>query len=84
MFGVRHNLVEEFSEYKNEMSYLKHRDSSFSRLLDSYNQADKTIYGYEQLRGPVDDTYMGTLKMSRVKLKDQIYRKLQTTHARAF
>lgn len=79
MFGVRHNLAEEFSEFSREMNYLKDNDNTFAELLDSYYRADKKIYGYERKQRPVDDTYMGTLKKWRVRLKDDIYRRLQKT-----
>lgn len=84
MFGVRHNLAEEFAEYSRELHYLKDNDSTFAQLLDSYYRADKKIYGYERKQRPVHDSYLGMLKKWRVKLKDDIYQRLrQTTPAQA-
>lgn len=77
MYGGRHNLVEEFPEYRIAIDHLKVNDSDFARLLAEYDVTDKRIYGIEQQMQPVSDTYVEELKKRRVHLKDQLYSRLR-------
>lgn len=78
MYGVRHNLVEEFPEYSQYIEYLKTNDLEFASLLARYDQTDKRIYGYARNQQATTDAHMEQLKRLRVRLKDSLYRRLRT------
>ena len=77
MYGVRHNVVQDFPEFSSTISHLKERDTAFARLIAQYDEADKRIYGYAQKMCPVADHHLSELKRKRVRLKDKIYAMLQ-------
>lgn len=78
MYGVRHNLNDEFPEYSGYIGYLKTNDLEFASLLARYDETDKRIYGYARQQQPTTDAHMESLKRLRVRLKDVIYRRLKT------
>lgn len=78
MYGVRHNLVEEFPEYSRYIEYLKTNDLEFASLLARYDQTDKRIYGYARNQQSTTDAHMEQLKRLRVRLKDILYQRLRT------
>lgn len=73
MYGIRHDIDQDFPEYHAEISRLKHNDPSFAQLLDEYDDTDKRIYGLEQQLQPVSDGYFAELKRRRVLLKDRLH-----------
>ena len=77
MFGVRHNLAEEFPEFEHTIQYLKFSNPEFAGLIEQYDGTDKKIYGLEQQNLPVSDDYLGKLKKRRVELKDRLYNLLK-------
>ena len=80
MYGVRHHINDEFPEFNTIIERLKNTNQQFARLLEKYNAADKEIYGYEQRRQPVTDSYLEQLKKWRLQLKDQLYNMLRQNH----
>ena len=81
MFGVRHEIIQEFPEFESVISRLKNNDPTFTRLLADYDHADKKIYGIEQQMLPVADNYVHELKRQRLRLKDRLYQFLRETSA---
>jgi len=79
MYGVRHQIANEFPEFSAKIELLKRNDQTFSRLLNKYDETNKKIYGYEQLKQPVANTYF-ELKKWRLRLKDQLYSILRNHH----
>lgn len=73
MYGARHDIAEEFPEFRHRIDVLKSSDSTFSQLLYEYDGMDKKIYGIEQMMLPVSDAYFGQLKKRRVALKDRLF-----------
>lgn len=78
MYGVRHSLANDFPELSQLIDELRSRDREFARLMDEYHRTDKKIYGFEIQQRPVADGYVEQLKRSRLRLKDQLYRILQS------
>ncbi len=76
MYGVRHPITREFPEFSGKIELLKRNNQAFSRLLSKYEETDKKIYGYEQLKQPLASTYF-ELKKWRLVLKDQLYSMLR-------
>lgn len=83
MYGVRHNLNDEFPEYSGYIGYLKTNDLEFASLLARYDETDKRIYGYARKQQPITDAHMESLKRLRVRLKDIIYQRLRSMPALA-
>lgn len=81
MFGVRHNLVQEFPEFATIIHDLKTSNPEFADLVDRYDVTDKKIYGLEQQMLPVSDDYLGKLKKRRLELKDRLYTLLRNHYA---
>ena len=77
MYGVRHHISNEFPEFSTHIEQLKRSNQEFIRLLHKYEETDKEIYGYEQLKKPTSDTYLEQLKKWRLNLKDQLYNMLR-------
>ncbi len=81
MYGVRHPITSEFPEFSGKIELLMRDDQEFSRLLSKYEETDKKIYRYEQLKQPLASTCF-ELKKWRLALKDQLYSMLrQKQHA---
>ncbi|HHM06406.1 MAG TPA: DUF465 domain-containing protein [Gammaproteobacteria bacterium] len=81
MYGVRHDIARDFPEHQSRIEQLKTRDPAFARLLAEYDETDKRIYGLEQQRMPVTDSYFSGLKRHRAHLKDRLYAHLQLATA---
>lgn len=73
MYGIRHDIDQDFPQYRAAISRLKHNDPLFSQILNEYDDTDKRICGLEQQLQPVSDGYFSDLKRRRVLLKDRLY-----------
>ncbi|WP_438966725.1 YdcH family protein [Flavobacterium sp.] len=69
----KHNLVDAFPEFENKIQELKVVDNHFKKMYDSYDELDHEIYRIESLSEPASDEALNNLRMTRVKLKDDIY-----------
>ena len=72
-----HHLVADFPELKARIHHLKLNDRHFARLNEQYEQLDKEVHRIEQEQN-TSDSFLEDLKMRRVRLKDELYRMLQT------
>ncbi len=73
MSHVPHELAEEFPEYKERIHTLKMNDAHFARLSDEYHELNREIHRIEAAGVNVSDAEFETLKLVRVRLKDEIY-----------
>ncbi len=77
MYGEKHNLVNEFPEYKEAIHGLKLNDQHFARLFDRYHVVDQEVYRIEQgIENPADD-YTEQLKKERLALKDSLLKMIK-------
>ncbi len=72
-----HPLIKDFPEYREQIHLLKVGDPRFKALLDEYDHLDKEIYRIDQDIEPVSDEFAKELKVRRVSVKDEIYRRIQ-------
>lgn len=69
-----HPLVKEFPEHKDQIHTLKTEDRHFARLMEQYEDLDKTVFRIESGEQPTDDERLEALKLERVALKDELYK----------
>ena len=68
-----HDLLDEFPEYKNEISKLKTDNQDFARLYDEYHKVNAEVRNVEEHDVPISDVAFEELKKHRLKLKDEVY-----------
>ncbi|MBL0356660.1 MAG: DUF465 domain-containing protein [Chitinophagaceae bacterium] len=73
----KHDLLHEFPEHKAKIHELRTSDAHFKKQLDEYHQLDDQIYRIEDGSEITSDEYLNELRLKRVHLKDNLYRKLQ-------
>ncbi len=76
MSHVSHELAEEFPEYKERIHSLKMSDAHFARLFEEYHELNRELHRIEAAGVNVSDTEFESLKLVRVRLKDEIYEML--------
>lgn len=73
---LKHDLVHEFPEHLDKMRELKATDAHFAKLFAEYDEDDHTVKKYELGAEVVSDDALEALKKKRLKIKDEIYKKL--------
>ena len=73
----RHNLIQEFPEYRNRIITLKLESQHFKKLFEEYNDLDNQIYQIELGEQVCSDEFLNELRLKRVHLKDHLYKQLQ-------
>jgi uncharacterized protein len=76
MSNTPHDLHEEFPDQGDRIHRLKTTDAHFARLIDDYNELNRTIHRVESRVEPTTEDVEEDLKRRRVHLKDEIARKL--------
>lgn len=71
-----HPLARDFPELKEKIHARKRDDARFARLNDDYEALDKSIVRIEQGLEHLGSDQLETLKVQRVRLKDELYRLL--------
>ena len=74
---MHHPLIEEFTEYKDQLHELKMSNPHFRRLAHEYEGIDKSISRAEQGIETVNDDYLSEIKKERLHLKDLIFQMLR-------
>ncbi|WP_295534882.1 DUF465 domain-containing protein [uncultured Thioclava sp.] len=74
---MHHPLIEEFTEYKDQLHELKMSNSHFRRLAHEYEGIDKSVSRAEQGIETVNDEYLSEIKKERLHLKDLIFQMLR-------
>ena len=75
-----HALINEFPQFREQIHSLKLESANFANLFDEYHVVDREIVRVEQGVEARSDEALEALKKTRVQLKDQLYRMLQTTN----
>ncbi len=76
MSHVPHEIPDEFPEYKNKIHDLKINNGHFSRLFDEYHELNREIHRIEAAGINTSDEEFESLKLVRLRLKDEIYEML--------
>ncbi len=73
MTHVPHEIPDEFPEYKEKIHNLKMNDGHFSRLFEEYHELNREIHRIEAAGVNTSDEQYESLKLVRLRLKDEIY-----------
>jgi len=76
----KHDLHREFPEFSNEIHKLKISDNYFARLFKEYHEADHEVNRIEQGIENTSDTYLESIKIKRLHLKDELFALLKKQH----
>lgn len=69
----RHDLTQEFPDYKEKIHQLKMENNHFKKMFDEYDELSHEIYRINTNVEPVSDEYSHTIKAKMLHLKDEIY-----------
>ena len=69
----KHQLAVDFPEFEVKIHDLKVSDNHFKKLFDEYDNLDHEIYRIETDSEPASDDTLNSLRVERVRIKDQIY-----------
>jgi uncharacterized protein len=81
MSNTPHDLHEEFPDQADRIHRLKMANSYFARLIDEYNELNRTIHRIESRVEPTAEEIEDELKRRRVHLKDEIARMISAENA---
>ncbi len=73
MAHIPHEIDDEFPELADRISLLKHSDTHFAKLVESYNQINRQVHRAETYIEPTDALHETELRRQRVALKDEIW-----------
>ena len=77
MSNTPHDLTEEFSDRRERITELKTQNGHFARLVEEYNEVNRTIHRIETRVEPTSEDVEEELKRQRVRLKDEIFQMLE-------
>ena len=69
----KHDLVQEFPQYKEKIHNLKMNDRHFAKLFNQYHDADQVVHRIEVGAESSSDSYLEEQKKVRLNLKDQLF-----------
>ncbi len=72
----QHPLIAEYPALAERMQKLKRGDGHFARLFDEYHELDHQVMRAETGLDHLGDLALETLKVRRVKLKDELFDRL--------
>lgn len=73
----KHPLTDEFPEFEAKIHTLKVDNEHFKKLFEEYDEVDHEIYRIESDAAPASDETTNQLRITRLRLKDEIYRMLK-------
>ncbi|ROH93348.1 DUF465 domain-containing protein [Stagnimonas aquatica] len=76
----KHDLVHDLPQFKDRIHALKTSDAHFAKLFAEYHEVDHEVRRIEQELETPGDEYVENLKTRRVRLKDQLYTRLNAAH----
>ncbi|EKF73078.1 hypothetical protein A11A3_15497 [Alcanivorax hongdengensis A-11-3] len=76
MLGENHSIHREFPDHHQKIDELVLNDPKFKALVVEHDKLDKEIRGLEMRESPVGDAQMEQMKRERIRLKDQVYQRL--------
>ncbi len=74
--SLEHPLLAEFPEHRDAIVQLKATNAHFHRLYDEYHEVDKHIVRIEEQIEPASDAFTEGLKVRRLRLKDDLLRRI--------
>lgn len=74
----KHNLVQEFPEFREKIHALKTTDAHFQKLFEQYHDVDHEVLRLEQGVEVSSDDYLEEKKKQRLHLKDQLFHALNS------
>lgn len=74
---LNHDLAHEFPQYLEKMRALKAKDPHFAKLFSTYDEDNHAVARYELGAAVISDEGLEVLKKKRLKIKDEIYQRLQ-------
>lgn len=69
----RHNLINEFPEFREKIHQLKVENTHFRKIFDEYHELEHRIHNINSGQEIVIDEYAHELKAKLLHLKDEIY-----------
>lgn len=69
----KHNLINEFPEFKEKIHDLKIQNAHFKKLFDDYEVLENEIYKINTEQLNVTDEYAHELKAKLLYLKDELF-----------
>lgn len=69
----KHDLLNEFPEYKDKIHDLKVSDEHFRQLFDEYHNVEHQIHRINMGSEIANDNFMHELKAKLLFIKDEIY-----------
>ena len=81
MLGENHSIHHEFPDHHQKIDELVSSDPGFRALVLEHDKLDKQIRGLEMRDSPIADLDMERLKRERIRLKDQVYHRLNNGQA---
>jgi uncharacterized protein YdcH (DUF465 family) len=69
----KHDLHSEFPEFDQKIHDLKISNNHFKKLFDEYHDTNKEIHRIETGGEHTTDEVLNQLRITRVKLKDELY-----------
>lgn len=69
----KHNLLNEFPEFKGIIHQLKVEDNHFRKLFDEYHELEHRIHNINTGQEVIIDEHTHELKAKLLHLKDEIY-----------
>ena len=73
-----HDLIHEFPEFKERIHELKLSDVHFRRLFDAYHELTREVENMQNEVTPVATHTEEEAKLRRLRLKDELYRMLNS------
>jgi len=77
MFGEQHDLHHEFPEFSDKIHELKMGNGHFKRLFEEYDELAHEMVRIQQNIETPSDEFIESLKLKRLKLKDELYKLLK-------
>jgi uncharacterized protein YdcH (DUF465 family) len=74
----RHNLINEFPEFREKIHQLKVENTHFRKIFDEYHELEHRIHNINTGEEIVIDEYAHELKAKLLHLKDEIYSHLNS------
>jgi uncharacterized protein YdcH (DUF465 family) len=81
MSNTPHDVHEEFPGQADRIHQLKVTNGYFARLMDEYNELNRTIHRIESRVEPTSEDVEEEMKRRRVHLKDEIARMISAADA---
>lgn len=75
----KHNLIDEFPEFREKIHHLKMENNHFKKLFDQYDEVHDEIYRINQGVENTSDAYAHQLKAKLLHLKDELFMMLSVS-----